>query len=141
MFSLESRYLLHAGLLAGALAALSASAAPVAAQSYIENPDVAVQNSSIHELRVYAYAQNPSDRVLLGRIGANEIRFYRVPSEIRMTDGDYHVAVQEISPEPQLGVPAEQYPLLATPELSQRVGQTVRVEVPEDMALATAVVQ
>jgi hypothetical protein len=141
MSSLKSRYLLVAGLLAGALAVLPGSAAPVAAQSFMEHPDVVVQNSSMHELRVYAYAQNPKDRVLLGQIGANEVRFYLVPPEVRMTDGDYHVAVQQISPEPGLGVPAEQYPLLATPELSQRAGQTVRVEVPEAMNLASAVVE
>jgi hypothetical protein len=112
--------------LVAALFALFA-AADVASAQFLDRPGVVLVNESNQEVRVYAYAQDPADRVLLGWIGGQELEYFPVPDEARTELGHYTIGVQQITPLPQIGVSATPHPMETTPMLDPGVDGTVRV--------------
>jgi hypothetical protein len=115
---------------------------PAAAQSMSSDDGVAVMNESLHELRVFAYAPDAEEgeRSLLGWVGHDELEFYTVPDEVKAS-GMYRIGVQEITPQPQIGVSAEANPVYSSNVLSPEPGETVRITVSEDMDLSEVVVR
>jgi len=101
-----------------ALTGIGATAEDATAQRVPADPGVAVYNESMHQVRVYAYDDAEDDRVLLGWVGSGELEFYSVPAEARTRLGHYHLAVQQASPMPQIGVSVESHPVLGTPLMS-----------------------
>jgi hypothetical protein len=126
-----------------ASAAMFALAMPASAQMMddAEDPGVAVFNESMHQLRVYAYPADQEDRVLLGWIGSDELEYFHVPEKAQTEGGWYRIAVQQVTPLPQIGVPAEPHPLLETPMLEPEPWETVRVVVEEDMNLSHVTIE
>jgi len=126
-----------------ALASLFAlgTAQPASGQQ-ASDPGVAVFNESLHELRVFVYdsGADESERELLGWVGHDELEFFRVPTDIA-ADGKYHVAVQEVTPLPQLGVSAEANPVYASSMLTPEPHETVRITVSPEMDLSEVVVR
>jgi hypothetical protein len=120
-----------------------AVAMPASAQRMddADDPGVAVYNDSMHQLRVYAYPADQEDRVLLGWIGSDELEYFHVPEKAQTEGGWYRIAVQQVTPMPQIGVPADPYPILETPMLEPEPWETVRVVVEENMDLSTMTVE
>ena len=129
---------------AAALAALFALGAPnpVTSQTMEVDDGVAVMNESLHELRVFAYAPDAEDgeRSLLGWVGNDELEFYSVPEDVKVS-GMYRIAVQQITPQPQIGVSAEANPVYSSTVLAPAPGETVRITVSEEMDLSEVVVR
>lgn len=102
---------------------------------------VAVLNESHSELRVFAFTGTEKERVLLGWVGGEELEYFPVPDEARSDGGTYRIAVQPVTPLPQLGVDASPHPMEVTPTLSPDPLETVRVIVDDDFALSITVVR
>lgn len=128
---------LTAGLKMTLAGALMAVAAPVAGQNMPSDPGVAVFNDSPHEVRVWAYEGDLSDGVLLGWVGSSELEFFSVPSEVKSMDGEYRIAVQQVTPLPSLGEPVD-HPVLSTPPVEPEPDETVRVTLTPDLELSVA---
>jgi len=126
-------------------AAMVALATPASAQvrmmDVVDDPGVAVFNESAHQLRVYAYPTDRDDRVLLGWIGSDELEYFHVPEKAQTEGGWYRVAVQQVTPLPQIGVSAEPHPLYETPMLEPEPWETVRVVVEENMNLSSVTIE
>lgn len=125
-----------------ALFALVATAVPVSGQATADDAGVVVLNESMHELRVYAYDATENDeRVLLGWVGDDELEFFDVPETAMSSSGEYRIGVQQVTPLPQIGVPATPHPMLASSVLSPNEDETVRITVSHDMTLSEVVVR
>ena len=98
------------------------------AQSVAESMGVAVMNDSNREVRVFAYSGAGEDHVMLGWVGGQELEYFSVPDRARTSAGSYQLAVQPITPLPQLGVEAEPHPLETTPSLNPGPAETVRLK-------------
>jgi hypothetical protein len=102
---------------------------------------VAVLNESHRDLRVFAFTGTAEDRVLLGWVGGEELEYFQVPEEARTDRGTYRIAVQPVTPSPQIGVDASPHPLEVTPTLSPDPLETVRVVVDDEFDLSITVVR
>ena len=109
------------------------------AQTPSDGPYVAINNESPHQVRAYAYHDDNGDRTLLGWIGASSLEFYRVPPEAMSEDGTFNVAIQQITPLPQLGVPAT-YEFLHSGRLNLEPHQTARITLSPLLELEAVVV-
>ncbi len=117
--------------------------APDAAQAQLpgEAMGVAVMNESNREVRVFAYHGSADERVMLGWVGGQELEYFSVPERARTSAGSYQLAVQPITPLPQIGVEAEPHPLETTPSLNPGPAETVRVVVTPDMDLVHRIIR
>ena len=124
-------------------AMVSFLAAPDAAeaQSAGESMGVAVLNDSNREVRVFAFPGTGEDRVMLGWVGGQELEYFSVPDHARTSAGSYQLAVQPITPLPQIGVEAAPHPMETTPWLNPGPAETVRVVVLDDMELMHRIVR
>jgi hypothetical protein len=109
------------------------------AQTPADGPYVAINNESPHQVRAYVYHDDNGDRTLLGWIGATSLEFYRVPPEAMTEDGTFHVAIQQLTPLPQLGVPST-YEFLHSGRLELEPHETARITVTPLLELETVVV-
>jgi len=126
---------------AAAVALASPASAQVQKMDVADDPGVAAYNESSHQLRVYAYPADQDDRVLLGSIGSEELEYFHVPEKAQTEGGWYRVAVQQVTPLPQIGVPAAPHPLYETPMLEPEPWETVRVVVEENMNLSSVTIE
>ena len=127
--------------LVAALVAVLMSADTVQAQSMDEAMGVAVMNDSNREVRVFAYHGTGDERVMLGWVGGEELEYFAVPERARTSTGSYQIAVQPITPLPQIGVEAEPHPMETTPSLNPGPLETVRLVVTDDMELIHRIVR
>ena len=118
------------GLLAALVALLVAADVGVAQTA--TDAGLAIVNNAQEPVKVYAFGENEEDRILLGWVGGTELEYFQIPSEARTSQGTFRVAIQGIIPLPQIGVPAEPYPLEVTGTLSPAAEETVRVVVEEE---------
>jgi hypothetical protein len=109
------------------------------AQTPSDGPYVAIHNESPHQVRAYAYHDDDGEPTLLGWIGASALEFYRIPSEAVSEHGTFHIAIQQITPLPQLGVPST-YEFLHTGQLELEPHETARITVSPLLELETVVI-
>lgn len=122
------------------LFALFAAADLGSAQTMDERPGGVVVNESNQEVRVYAFPQNVDDRVLLGWVGGAELDYFPVPAEARTSQGTFRMAVQQITPLPQIGISATPHPLNVTPTIDAGVDGTARVVLDRNFEMTTTIV-
>ena len=123
-----------------ALMAFLVAPGAVDAQSAAESMGVAVMNDSNREVRVFAYGAG-DEHVMLGWVGGQELEYFAVPDRARTSTGSYQLAVQPITPLPQIGVEAEPHPLETTPALNPEPTETVRLVVTSDMELVHRIIR
>ena len=117
---------------AGALI-LAASAVGGAAAQGVDEQDVAILNDHMHVHKVFVFDAE-GDSHVLGFVGHDELEYFDVPDEIEAM-GPYRIALQQYLPLPQLGVPADPFPMKLTPVLGP--GEAVSIIVGNDNALSS----
>ena len=87
-----------AGLLAGALVAVSASFSSAQAQEKVETGEVTILNDHIDVHQVFVFDAN-GRRHALGFIGHEELKTFEIPDKVKAM-GPYRVGVQQWTPLP-----------------------------------------
>src|SRR5688500_9948155 len=91
-----------AGVLAGALVALSATFSSAEAQKKVESGEVTILNDHIDVHQVFVFDAK-GDRHSLGFIGHEELKTFAIPEKVK-AKGAYRVALQQWTPLPGIGV-------------------------------------
>ena len=118
------------GIVAGALVALACSVGGAQAQ---EIADVTILNDHLHVHKVLL-VDAEGDQHVLGFVGHDQLKSFDVPTKYEVM-GPYRIALQQYLPLPQIGVPADPFPMKLTPVLDP--GEAVSIIVGNDNALSS----